>query len=356
MLTNLLFFASVALLWLAVANFFTIRRPLPALQRSESVSILIPVRNEEANIADLVLSLQAQQFLVKPEIIFINDSSTDETAEKLQEAKDGGAQIKVINAPELPDGWLGKPWALQQGYLQSKGEIVVTLDADVRLTSTAVTQAIAMLGDRSFISPYPRQIAKTFSERLIQPLLQWSWMSTVPLRVAEKSTRTSLAVANGQFFLVRKSSLDQIGGFTAIAAEVLDDMELARTLIKSGAFGGVADGSSLAQTRMYKNFSEIKAGYGKSLWKAFGSKAGSAGAIAFLFATGIAPVIAWFSGNPLGFFAYEFIVITRMLSAARSKGRILDSILHPISSAILIYLIIYSWRARGVVAWKGRTL
>jgi glycosyltransferase involved in cell wall biosynthesis len=300
--------------------------------------------------------LQAQQFLNKPEIIFINDSSTDETSEQLQEAKDGGAQIKVINAPELPDGWLGKPWALQQGYLQSKGEIVVTLDADVRLTSTAIAQAIAMLGDRSFISPYPRQVAKNFSERLIQPLLQWSWMSTVPLRIAEKSARSSLAVANGQFFLVRKSSLDQIGGFTAIAAEVLDDMELARTLIKSGALGGVADGSSLAQTRMYKNFSEIKAGYGKSLWKAFGSQSGSAAAIAFLFLTGIAPVIAWFSGNPLGFFAYQFVVITRALSAARSRGRILDSILHPISSAILIYLIIYSWRARGVVAWKGRTL
>jgi glycosyltransferase involved in cell wall biosynthesis len=251
-LTNLLFFASVALLWLTVANFFTIRRPASATERSEFVTILIPVRNEAKNIADLVLSLQAQQFLNKPEIIFINDSSTDETSEKLQEAKDGGAQIKVINAPELPDGWLGKPWALQQGYLQSKGEIVVTLDADVRLTSTAIAQAIAMLGDRSFISPYPRQVAKNFSERLIQPLLQWSWMSTVPLRIAEKSARSSLAVANGQFFLVRKSSLDQIGGFTAIAAEVLDDMELARTLIKSGARGGVADGSSLAQTRMYK--------------------------------------------------------------------------------------------------------
>jgi len=355
-LTNLLFFASVALLWLTVANFFTIRRPASATERSEFVTILIPVRNEAKNITDLVLSLQAQQFLNKPEIIFINDSSTDETSEKLQEAKDGGAQIRVINAPDLPQGWLGKPWALQQGYLQTKGEIVVTLDADVRLTSTAISQAIAMLGDRSFISPYPRQIAKTFSERLIQPLLQWSWMSTVPLRIAEKSARSSLAVANGQFFLVRKSALDEINGFSAIANEVLDDMELARALINSGARGGVADGSSLAQTRMYKNFAEIKAGYGKSLWKAFGSKAGSAGAIAFLFATGIAPVIAWFSGNPLGFFAYEFIVITRMLSAARSKGRILDSILHPISSAILIYLIIYSWRARGVVAWKGRTL
>ena len=356
MLTNLIFFATVVLLSLALTNFFTIRRPGALAQRSESVSILIPVRNEEENIGELVLSLQAQEILVNPEIIFIDDSSTDKTAEKLQHAIAAGAKIRVINAPALPKNWLGKPWALQQGYLQASGEIVVTIDADVRLTSTAISQAIAMLGDRSFISPYPKQIAQSAAERLIQPLLQWSWMSTVPLRLAEKSSRTSLAVANGQFFLVRKSALDKIGGFTAIASEVLDDMELARALIKSGAHGGVADGSSLAQTRMYKNFAEIKAGYGKSLWKAFGSKVGSAGAITFLFATGIAPVIIWFSGNPLGFFAYEFMVITRMLSAARSRGRVIDSFLHPISCAILIYLIIYSWRARGVVAWKGRTL
>lgn len=356
MLTNLIFFATVVLLSLALTNFFTIRRPVALAQRSESVSILIPVRNEEENIGELVLSLQAQEILVNPEIIFIDDSSTDKTTEKLQQAIAAGAKIRAINAPALPKNWLGKPWALQQGYLHASGEIVVTIDADVRLTSKAISQAIAMLGDRSFISPYPKQIAQSAAERLIQPLLQWSWMSTVPLRLAEKSSRTSLAVANGQFFLVRKSALDKIGGFTAIASEVLDDMELARALIKSGAHGGVADGSSLAQTRMYKNFAEIKAGYGKSLWKAFGSKVGSAGAITFLFATGIAPVIIWFSGNPLGFFAYEFMVITRMLSAARSRGRVIDSFLHPISCAILIYLIIYSWRARGVVAWKGRTL
>lgn len=320
------------------------------------MSVLIPVRNEAENITDLILSLQAQEYVKLIEILFINDSSTDETSEKLQEAKDGGAQIKVISAPELPRSWLGKPWALQQGYLQAKGEIIVTLDADVRLTSTAIAQGLAMLGDRSFISPYPRQIAKSFTERLIQPLLQWSWMSTVPLRIAENTTRTSLAVANGQFFFVRKNALDQIDGFAKISTEVLDDIEIARALMKSGARGGVADGSTLAQTRMYKNFAEIKSGYGKSLWKAFGGKSGSAGAITFLFLTGIVPVLAWFSGNPIGFFAYSFVVFTRVLSAIRSHGRILDSLLHPFSSALLIYLIIYSWRHRGKVTWKGRTL
>jgi len=355
-MSTVLFLFSIFLLWLAAANFLTIRRPQPVSLTERSVTVLIPVRNEAENIVELIDSLTKQSHLSSLEIIFIDDSSTDSTNNLLKTALSEGAPIKIMNAPELPDGWLGKPWALQQGYLIARGEIIVTLDADVRLIPTAISQALAMMGGRDFISPYPRQIAISFAERLVQPLLQWSWMTTVPLRLAERSARTSLAVANGQFFLVKKSSLDVISGFQTIATEVLDDMKLARALITTGAHGGVADGSTLAQTRMYKNFAEIKSGYGKSLWSAFSSPIGSLVAISFIFATGIAPLMAWFSGNPIGLFTYEVIVITRIISAKRSGGRIFDSFLHPISSAILIYLIIYSWRARGKVQWKGRTL
>jgi glycosyltransferase involved in cell wall biosynthesis len=351
-----LFLFTIFFLWLAVANFLTIRRPQTVALCERSVTVLIPVRNEAENIVDLIDCLTKQSHLKSLEIIFIDDSSTDNTNKLLKTALSEGAPIRIICAPALPQDWLGKPWALQQGFLIANGEIIVTLDADVRLTPTAISQAIAMLGERDFISPYPRQIAISFAERLIQPLLQWSWMTTVPLRIAERSARTSLAVANGQFFLVKKSALELAGGFHKIATEVLDDMKLARALISTGSRGGVADGSTLAQTRMYKNFTEIKAGYGKSLWSAFSTPLGSAFAIVFIFLTGIAPVMIWFSGNPIGFFAYEVIVITRMISAKRSGGRILDSLLHPISSLILIYLIIYSWRSRGKVQWKGRTL
>jgi glycosyltransferase involved in cell wall biosynthesis len=351
-----LFLFAIVLLWLTVANFLTIRRPQSALLTERSVTVLIPVRNEAENIVELIDCLTKQSHLSSLEIIFIDDSSTDSTNKLLKTALSEGAPIKIVNAPDLPDGWLGKPWALQQGYLIARGEIIVTLDADVRLVPTAISQGIAMMGQREFISPYPRQIAISFAERLVQPLLQWSWMTTVPLRLAERSNRTSLAVANGQFFLVKKSSLDAISGFQQISAEVLDDMKLARALISTGAHGGVADGSTLAQTRMYKNFAEIKAGYGKSLWSAFSSPFGASAAILFIFATGIAPLLVWFSGNPIGLFTYEVIVITRMVSAKRSGGRIIDSFLHPISSGILIYLIIFSWRARGKVQWKGRTI
>jgi glycosyltransferase involved in cell wall biosynthesis len=351
-----LFLFTIVLLWIAAANFLTISGPARPSEIDRNVTVLIPVRNEAENIIELIDCLTKQSHLKSLEIIFIDDSSTDSTSKLLKTAVSEGAPIKIVNAPELPSGWLGKPWALQQGYLIARGVIIVTLDADVRLAPTAISQGIAMMGERDFISPYPRQIAKTFAERLVQPLLQWSWMTTVPLRLAERSNRSSLAVANGQFFIVKKSSLDVISGFQAIGTEVLDDMKLARALIATGVHGGVADGTSLAQTRMYKNFGEIKAGYGKSLWSAFSTPLGSGAAIAFIFVTGIAPVLIWFSGNPIGLFTYEVIVITRMMSAKRSGGKMIDSFLHPISSAILIYLIIYSWRARGKVQWKGRTL
>ena len=355
-MSTALFLFSAFLLSITAANFFTIRRPNPVAEISVPISVLIPVRNEAENIAGLTSSLISQSHLKSLEIIFIDDSSEDGTGKFLSEAKSAGAPIKIISAPLLPDNWLGKPWALQQGFLEARGDIIVTLDADVRLAPTAIAQTVAMLGKREFISAYPKQIAHTFSERLVQPLLQWSWMTTVPLRIAESSGRTSLAVANGQFFMVKKTALDQIGGFENIAREVLDDMKLARALIASGAHGGVADGSALAQTRMYKNFGEIKAGYGKSLWSAFSNPIGAAIAVAFIFLTGIAPILVLLSGNPIGLFTYELMVLTRLLSARRSGGRLLDSLLHPISSVILIYLIIYSWRMRGKVQWKGRTL
>jgi glycosyltransferase involved in cell wall biosynthesis len=355
-MSTALFIFSVFLLLITSINFFTIRRPKPVQQITSPITVLIPVRNEAENIAELIACLTNQSNLDSLEVIFIDDSSEDGTGKLLSDAKTTGAPIRIINAPALPSNWLGKPWALQQGYLVASGKFIVTLDADVRLAPTAIAQTVAMLGKRDFISAYPKQIANTFAERLVQPLLQWSWMTTVPLRIAEKSSRTSVAVANGQFFLVRKEALDQIDGFKLIAEQVLDDMKLARALIASGSRGGVADGSTLAQTRMYKNFNEIKAGYGKSLWSAFSNPLGATLAVTFIFLTGIAPVLILLNGNPIGLFTYELMVLTRLLSAKRSGGRLLDSLLHPISSAILIYLIIYSWRMRGKVQWKGRTL
>ena len=146
------------------------------------------------------------------------------------------------------------------------------------------------------------------------------------------------------------------GGYESVKAAVLDDIFLARALVKSGAHGVVVNGADIAQCRMYTSWSEIKAGYGKSLRSAFGSSFGSLCAIFFIFLTGIAPLVFALTGSIWGWVAFVLIAGTRILNAIRSRSRIIDSLFHPISSTLLIYLIIYSYLMRGEISWKGRAI
>lgn len=346
------------ILFISLINFLTIRTPNKATQIEESISVIVPLRNEAKNVAELVASLHHQKNLTHIEFLLLDDNSEDETLALLQQHTLGLTNFQIVSGTTLPQGWIGKTWALQQLFERSSGEIIISIDADVRLVPDAISKAVTLLkmAQLDFLSPYPKQLADSWSERLIQPLLQWSWMSTVILRVAEKSSLASTVVANGQFFVVRKAALDQVSGYESVRNKVLDDVVLARSLVKNGSHGCVANGATIASTRMYSSWREIQAGYGKSLHAAFGSVLGSGIAIVFVFLTGIAPLIAGITGSTIGWYAFGAVTLTRTMSAIKVGKSGLDAILHPISSALLIYLIIYSWMMRGQVQWKGRTL
>lgn len=352
----LFFLLPLILLTIAAVNFFQIRTPKATSQLLDSVGVVVPMRNEAENVEGIVATLSAQD--APFHFYFLDDNSEDKTLELLQRFTAGDSRFTVIKGAPLADGWIGKTWALQQLYEASSEDVLVSIDADVRLTNDAINKAVTSLrGARlDFLSPYPRQIAQSFGERLIQPLLQWSWLTTVPLRYAESARQKSMAVANGQFFVVRRSALDSIGGYQSVKHAVIDDVFLARQLIAHGSSGTVIDGSDIAETRMYASWSEIEAGYGKSLNKAFGSIFGAIFVIVFLFVTSIAPLVLGLLGNPYGWLGFAAIVGSRVLSAIKSRGSVVDSVLHPISIVALIYLIVYSYLVRGTVTWKGRTL
>ena len=349
---------SILIFAISLINFLTIRIPQRDEEVKKAVTVLAPMRNEAENVPEFISALSSQMGVKNLKFIVINDGSTDKTAQLLNTVIGSDSRFTVIDSPAQREGWLGKVSALQSGFDVATSDYIITLDADVRLEPNAIMRAITQLErlKLDFISPYPRQIAQTFPEKLIQPLLHWSWMSTVVLRLAEKFPRRSTAVANGQFFVVRKSALDAIGGFSTVSNQILDDIELARSLIASGYKGVVTEGSGIASTRMYASFDEIRQGYGKSLWKAFGGPLGSLIAIAFLFLTGVLPVLLILNGYLTGWFIYLYIAFSREISAIRSRGNPLYAFLHPLSSALLIYLIIYSWRKRGSIQWKGRTV
>ena len=354
----LLTIPSSFILLISLINFLTIRNPKKSAQINESISVVVPLRNEAANVVELIDSLRTQTNLAQVEFLLLDDNSEDATLDLLQQHTSGLSNFHILNGSTLPQGWIGKTWALQQLFERASGQIIVSVDADVRLVPDAINRAVTLLKNTQldFLSPYPKQLSFSWSERLIQPLLQWSWMSTVILRIAEKSSISSMVVANGQFFVVRRAALAQVGGYESVRNKVLDDVELARALVKEGSHGCVANGAEIASTRMYSSWKEIQAGYGKSLHAAFGSVFGSAIAITFLFLTGIAPLIAAITGSTIGWYAYAAVTLTRVMSSIKAGKNPLDALLHPISSALLIYLIIYSWLMRGQVQWKGRTL
>ncbi len=354
----LLTIPSSFILLISLINFLTIRTPEKSSQIQESISVIVPLRNEANNVGELVASLRDQENLTQVEFLLLDDNSEDETLALLHQHTSGQSNFHILTGSTLPQGWIGKTWALQQLFDKSSGEIIISVDADVRLVPDAISKSVILLKNAQldFLSPYPKQLALSWPEKLIQPLLQWSWMSTVILRVAEKSSLASTVVANGQFFVVRRAALAQVGGYESVRNKVLDDVELARTLVKQGSHGCVANGAEIASTRMYSSWKEIQAGYGKSLHAAFGSVFGSALAITFLFLTGIAPLIAAITGSTIGWYAYAAVTLTRVMSSIKAGKNPLDALLHPISSALLMYLIIYSWLMRGQVQWKGRTL
>lgn len=356
------------LFFFALLNFFTLRRvkttPRKAQGNSieEKISILIPLRNESANVDGVLRSALDQRDLKDCEVIALDDASSDNTLELLSKFStlDSQIDLQIIEGKSLEPDWLGKNFACYQLAQRASGEYLVFVDADVRLHSHAIAQSIDSMNrwGWDFLSPYPRQIALSFLERLIQPLLQWSWFVTLPLRLVEVLKRPSMVVANGQFFIVRREAYLQIGGHSTIKSEVLDDLELARALVRAGFKGGVADGSQVAQCRMYSTSRELIEGYTKSQWRAFGNPIGALIAMALLFLSSILPFVYGLSGDITGWYLYFATVFTRIMAGLKTRSVLSSAILHPLSALVWIFLIANSWyrKLRGTLMWRGRTL
>jgi hypothetical protein len=209
-----------------------------------------------------------------------------------------------------------------------------------------------------FISPYPREHGRTVMMKLVQPLLQWSWLASVPLRIAESGRQESMVIANGQFFIVKRSAYEEISGHSSVKSEILDDLSLARTLTRAGFKGGVAEGSEVVECTMYQTNSEMIAGYTKSLWKAFGGALGTTVTLLLLTATQILPVVLLAFGVKVAVIPLALISLTHLLAALRVKANPINTIAHPVAAALLIALIVESYRrrSRGQLQWRGRTV
>ena len=198
----------------------------------------------------------------------------------------------------------------------------------------------------TLLSPYPRI---TGAGRLVQPLLQWSWLTFLPLRAMERSPRPSLAAAGGQWLVFDRAGYDRAGGHAAVRGEVLEDIALARAVKRSGGRIALADGSRLATCRMYGSWPALVDGYSKSLWASFGSPAGAAAVVVLLLLLyAVPPALApglvaggarrppTCSGWPAGWSS----------AAGHRRTRLAGRAAHPASVVVFAWLVARSFRLR----------
>ncbi|MGC4770008.1 glycosyltransferase [Micromonospora sp. DT44] len=346
-----------------------LRRPTDAPDEvGESVAVLLPLRDEATRVTPCLRALLAQRGVPGLRVVILDDGSTDGTADVVRAVAGDDPRVTVLTGVAPPPGWLGKPHACWQLATRAAPEAtaLVFVDADVVLAPHAVAAAVTELraARATLLSPYPRIVVATAADRLVQPLLQWLWLTFLPLRAMERSPRPSLAAAGGQFLVVDRAGYTAAGGHAAVADKILEDVELARAVKRAGGRIALADGSRLATCRMYDDWPQLRDGYSKSLWASFGHPGAAAAVVAALLLLYTAPPLvalgfAWTAPrvSMVALIAYLLGVAGRVLTARATGGRWWpDALAHPVSVVVLGWLTLRSYhlRKRRRLTWRGR--
>lgn len=339
----------------------------------ERVAVCVPARNEEATLPVLVTDLRAQTYPGPLKLLILDDDSDDRTATVASEAAAGDPRITVLSSTAAPPpGWTGKAAACHRlaeiaDGDSEKPDIIVFIDADVTLAPDAIEAAVVALRrhDAALLCPWPEQLTGTVAERLVQPLLSFSWMSTAPIPLANRSTRPSMAVACGQFLAFDANSYRAVGGHEAVASSPTDDLDIARVLRRHGRRTVLVSGAGFVACRMYRGWPELRAGYTRWLWSSFGSRTGSAAVLTAAVLAYLVPPAAAVLGSGrtrrVGAVGYLAAVAARWCSArSEATGRpdVAAVLAHPVSALLFAGLVLDSHRRhrRSTLSWKNRPL
>lgn len=337
------------------------------------VSVIIPARNEEANIARVVRSV-ASQGAVR-EVLVVDDGSSDRTEDILQELRGEIPALRVIRLEDLPEGWTGKSHALAEGARSSSAEWLLFTDADTehRPGSLEALLARAESERADLLSVSPGQRLLTWWEKSVIPLI-YVHLARLYRFEEVSDPQSPAAAANGQYLLIRREAYQRAGGHEAVRGEILEDVELARRVKAAGRRLIFLPGAEWVETRMYESFGQMWQGWTKNLYLLFGGKMGR------ILGT-IAEVKFLDLGVPVAFFALCLLMVLgygsapvalatvgvflaalwRQWSYSAALERLgfdsrLANYLVPGACLFVLLLInsVLAHRWKGSVRWKGR--
>lgn len=339
------------------------------------VSIIIPARNEQGNIGPCLDAALAQSYQ-SLEVLVLNDRSEDNTQAEAQLRADQDERVRLLSGVERPDGWMGKVWACHTAQQQARGEVLLFIDADVRLEPEAVRQALAWLRQHELgaLSAFGRLSMVTFWEWAVQPVIGGLILQNNDPRQVNDPQQKDKVMANGQFIMATRRAYDAIGGHASIKAEILDDVSFARRCKEEDQPYHMVYGRELYACRMYHSLGEIWEGWTKNLFAGLHYNIKLAlGVCAGLFVLNILPMLvllgraAWLGaqGGPWGDLVLILAAVDVVLMYLAYLGglKVADYSVryfwtYPLGMLVTIGLFANSARriasGRGV-SWKGRT-
>lgn len=334
---------------------------------AEGVSVLIPARNEAENIRatlEHVLASRGVDF----EVIVLDDASEDATAAVVQEFAKRDRRVRLAAAPPLPDGWCGKQHACQVLAGLAHRDILIFLDADVRLPPNALRRIVAYLrqSGAELVSGFPHQETGSLAEELIVPLIHFVLLGFLPLGRMRASLHPAYGSGCGQLFATRKEHYQRAGGHAAIRQSLHDGLQLPRAYRRAGMMSDVFDASDLATCRMYRGWGEVWRGFSKNAVEGLAAPAMILPATLLLgFGHVLPPILflwelsrGW--THPAGLWAAAALAASyfpRLALALRFRHPWRGTLLHPLGVAVFLAIQWWAWlRARlGYKAgWKGR--
>ena len=346
----------------------------PVNRAAPTVVMVVPARDEAANIGNCVSSLMAQTYpMDRLQVLVVDDHSRDETASIVAGLTRKYSSLTLMHSPPLPDGWTGKSHACWTGSRAAppQADWLCFVDADVRAEPLLLVSALALAEARhlDFLSLTPRQVLVSFAERLMMPCGLYLLAFRQDL-IRIQAPESGEATATGQFILVRRAAYENLGGHAAVRSEICEDVALARLAKRSGLRVALAGGDRLLRTRMYTGWETLWLGVSKNLAEMMGGPV-SAGVIAILgavvpWAAVVLPLIDTTGCMRASHHACLALAVALPASAAAFGLHIAGAaffkiplwygLMFPLGYTVGAMIAVDSVRRRltGKISWKGR--
>lgn len=363
----------LSILGLALAGLFAVMctvnlavlRP-PEGAGGAAVSILIPARDEAANIGEALDAALAQSG-VGIEVVVLDDASTDGTDAIVAGRAEKDGRVRLVRGAALPEGWIGKTHACWQLSRQARHPVLLFVDADVRLAPDAAARISGEMARRSLdlLSGFPRQVTPTWTEKIVIPQIFTTLLGYLPLPLARARPDPPFGAGCGQLMAVRRAAYDAAGGHAAFAGRMHDGLELPRRVRATGGHTDLCDATPVAICRMYETPAAVWHGFSKNATEGMATKRALPVWTLLLFGGHVLPFLTLIAALVAGAIwasvisglACALVLGARIAMALRLRQSWLSVVAHPLGVLVVLAIqwsaLISAGRGRRVI-WRGR--